>query len=363
MIHPDEVTLLRYAAGEIAEGRSAVADHLAACVACRSLVGDARQVTAALRAIPVPPPSGALIERVLVERDAGMRVERSRVVHTSTIATLVVGLIVGAIAGSVGQGADRIATFAELPLWPWTAPDTAPGPAAGVAPPITRIDARRMRSGRWTYLSRVFADSVLWATPWLSTVTIDSTGAGPAASWVVVRATPGGEVDSLVIDRRRLAPVWEQFHSPSDRLRAAWRFTRDSAVLDMWVPRHRYPDGHIGVRTRHAGYAIEDSTRITLAGDAEFRLFFRTVALTRSWRGRLTLINSGYGESPVTADLSVAGRRTITTPIGRSDCWRVVLSAPGRHPVLWVRAADGIVVKTEEGQSVSELVAEDVLPD
>jgi len=203
--------------------------------------------------------------------------------------------------------------------------------------------------GRWTYLTRDYVDSVLWASPRLETVTVDSS----ATDWIVVTTTPEGERDSLRLDRRDLSPRSVTWGDGRGRAHADAQFMRDSTIYSI--------SGHS--RSRRTAFPLGDSTRTRIADETELRLYFRTLRLDRHWRGSVRLLTWYWGvDSAGTADLAVSGRHRIVTPVGPCDCWRVVESVHGHQDVIWVRADDGVVVKTEDRYSVAELVAEDPLP-
>jgi hypothetical protein len=319
MTHPADTALLRYADGEHSKP---TAEHLASCAMCRSVVHDSRQVSAALRALPAPPPP--LLD--WIGQITPVHAPRWHAIA----AMFVAGILVGGTATYVGESDVSFAGFmpaADRPALP-----RAPHP---VGP------------GRWTYLTRDYVDSVLWASPHLETVTVDSS----ATDWIVVTTTPEGERDSLRLDRRDLSPRSLNWGDPRGRVHAAAQFTRDSTIVSI--------SGYS--RSRRIAYPVGDSTRARIADEPELRLYFRALRLDRHWRGSVRLL-AYRGDSARTADLAVIGRHSIVTPVGRSDCWQVTMSRRGRRSVLWVRAEDGVVVKTDDMYGVTELVAEDPLP-
>jgi len=314
MTHPADIALLRYADGEHSKD---TAEHLAACASCRSIVHESRQVGAALRDLPAPPPPPWFGQIIPIRRPRWHAIA----------ATLVAGILIGGTATYVGE-AD--ATFAGLV--PTSARPSLPSAPHPIGP------------GRWTYLMRAYEDSVLWASPQLETVTVDSS----ATDWIVVTTTPEGERDSLRVSRRTMAPQSGTWGPPGGRVHETERFMRDSMIDSIW--------GYS--RSRRTAYPITDTTRVRIVNDVELRLFFRTAPLDRHWRQSVTLLT----DSARTADLAVIGRHSVATPVGECDCWQVAMSMRGRRRVIWVRAEDGVVVKTEDRYGVTELVAEDPLP-
>jgi hypothetical protein len=318
MTHPTDIALLRYADGEHSKE---TAEHLAACASCRSIVQESRHVSAALRDLPAPPPPPWF----------GQIIPIRRLRWHAMAATLVAGILIGGTATYVGESD---ATFAGLvPTADRPAPPSAPHP---------------LGPGRWTYLTRGYEDSVLWTSPHLETVTVDSS----AAEWIIVTTTPEGERDSLRVDRRDLSPRSAIWGPPGGRVHATERFTRDSVIDSIW--------GYS--RSRRTAYPIADTTHPRVANEVELRLFFRTVPLDRHWRRGVRLLEYRGMDSARIADLAVVGRHSVATPVGPCDCWQVAMSRRGRRSLIWVRAEDGVVVKTEDRYGVTELVAEDPLP-
>jgi hypothetical protein len=316
MTHPVDIALLRYADGEHSSDTKDTAEHLASCATCRSVVQDSRQVSAALRALTAPPPPQWLGYIAPVHRPRWHAIA----------AMFVAGILVGGTATHVGESD---VSFAGLvPTTDRAALPATPHP---------------LGPGRWTYLRRDYVDSVLWASPHLETVTVDST----PAEWIIVSS----DGDSLRVSRRDLMPLSESWGSPGARVRGSTTFTRDSTIFSAWT----------STRTRRVAYATADSGHVRIADEKMLRLYFRTVALDRHWRNRVRLLEY-RSETPRTVSLAVVGRHRIETPVGRCDCWQVRLSVFGRQDLIWVRAEDGVVVKTEDSYGVAELVAEDPLP-
>lgn len=319
MTHPSDMTLLRFADGEHSKETT---EHLAECATCRETVQDSRRVRTILRAIPVPsaPDMGRL---------GGITHARPTRWH-AIAATLVAGILIGGTATYVGESDVTLAGF--IP---------------GVARPTLPTEPHPIGPGRWSYLRRSFQDSVLWASPHLETVTVDSSG----TDWLIVTTTPEGERDSLRVDRNDLTPRSGSWDSPGDWVHASEQFTRDSTIVFIASR----------TRSRRFAYPVGDSALQRIANAVELRLFFRTAGLDRHWRRNVRMLTWGL-DSAHTAALAVSGRHTIATPIGPCDCWQVAMSMGGRRGLLWVRAEDGVVVKTENEWGVTELVAEDPLP-
>jgi hypothetical protein len=314
MTHPADIALLRYADGEHSKD---TAEHLASCTTCRSVVQDSRQVSAALRALTAPPPPQWLGYVAPVHRPRWHAIA----------AMFVAGILVGGTATHVGESD---VSFAGL----------VPTAERTVLPTA----AHPFGPGRWTYLRRDYVDSVLWANPHLETVTVDST----PTEWIVVSS----DRDSLHVSRRDLAPLSESWWWPGDRVHDATTFTGDSTIFSAWTT----------TRTHRVAYVIADSGHTRIADEKMLRLYFRTVALRPHWHSQVRLLAyRGWG-APETVSPTVVGRRSIETPVGRCDCWQVTLSIFGHRNVIWVRADDGVVVKTEDRYGVTELVAEDPLP-
>jgi hypothetical protein len=315
MTCPREIALLRYASGEHSEETAGVVEHLASCAPCRAIVQESRRVSAALRSLSAPPAPVWLGHTTTPHRRSWHAVA----------ATFVAGILAGATATYVGESDIALADMASAP----------------VRTVVTATTPHPIGPGRWTYLSREYVDSVLWANPRLSTVTVDST----ADMWIIVETAPDGQRDSLRVDRRDLSPISSSSNPLRGHVLGAQRFTRDSMIDSNWTV----------TRVRRRALAIADSGRLRISDEVMLRLYFRTVSLNRSWRASVRLLDY---ESPRTADLSVSGRHTITTPVGRCDCWRVI----GADRVIWVRADDGVVVRVEHRSTTSDLVAEDPLP-
>jgi hypothetical protein len=310
MTHPAEIALLRFAEGEHSKETAA---HLADCASCRSVVQESREVGAALRTLSAPPPPPWL--------------GRITPVHAprwhAIAAMFVAGILVGGTATYVGESDLSLAG-----LMPITERPALPTAAHPVGP------------GRWTYLTRSYVDSVLWANAALETVTVDAS----ATEWIIVTSSPAGERDSLRVSRRDLTPLSATWGPPRGKVSEARQFTRDSVIFSAWT----------ATRTHRVAFAVADSGLP--------RLYFRTVALDRHWHRKVRLLMYWDWDRPRTLDLTVAGRRTISTPVGNCDCWQVAFSIDGRPNVFWVRAEDGVVVKTDNIYGVTELVAEDPLP-
>ncbi len=365
MTHLSDSALLQYATGELTGDRSGVAEHLAGCGACRGIVLDTRRIGADLRDLPVPPAPSL---------DALLRIPRVRprtVWPQAIAAVLVIGIAGALIANTPGA-------IATMSLWP--EPPHEPGP------PVTAILPNRIAAGRWTYMSRMYTDSILWSTPVMFTVTVDSAAVGPTPAWRVVESGARGS-DTTIVARGDLRPMSGVLSDPGSGLRVVTTYSRDSVITIDSAPRYRYADGHRGLKVRRHAFAMADTVRVRAVNEAGLWALMRTLPLERSWRGTIAMVEDpAWSHGAVIRQLAVEGRHTIVTPIGRCDCWQVSVSHGGvtgisAQPrsvqptmdlatrsvaeILWVRASDRIVVKTEsvgEDVGVVELVAEDPPP-
>ena len=73
-IHPEARTIGAFACGDLTgSARARTAAHLADCAHCRGEVTAIRALLADARALPVPRPAAATLERALARRAAGER--------------------------------------------------------------------------------------------------------------------------------------------------------------------------------------------------------------------------------------------------------------------------------------------------
>jgi hypothetical protein len=368
IIHPKSVSLQRYAdrACEPANARR-VARHLERCARCRDIVMFNRTIGEQSRALASATASDALLQRILANRNAGLRVilpvESGSHVHrplprySSLVA--IAGLAAATVIAVIGYRASHAnaVVFGRM-----TALFTFTGFVA------TEAEAAPVIQGSATLLAvRSLAPmSLSFRREWVSNQNpshreVDGTADFSVAPrmldgqpvWLITTTWTGlsGEADvdnarteaeSVYVTRSTLQPLSRTVHvTPYRRftgINIAQRFVGDSITGQMTLTAS-------STRRPIAGNLTSSHGRL-VPSDALGPVFFQGVPLREGWRADLDLLGWAVVHDDIVHPFAVrvVGSERVTVPAGSFDCWKMSISALGRTSLAWVRKSDHIGV-------------------
>jgi hypothetical protein len=370
-MHPSGRELQRFADGELGErAQSRLANHLADCPGCRRSVTFSRSLRQTIQSLRADTPPASLIERVIAERESGVRAILPNVARTS-----------GAyrrrrLVWIVGAGAAAAALFLAPVLY------EAPNEGA-----ITLATTDSLLApgyfGAFVSASNVFAAQTAPTRRELPPVEL--TGARLRATrleYAKLLTLPDGETralgrSSLVVtlariedrDAWRLIQLWrsadttqaETLHVDRRSLRLLGRVVRVAPYgryRGITVRQRMNGDSLVGWMNTDEGLGRPIARRLPPAfspyvSDAMAPLALLGAPLTSTWTGELSLLGWAVRSNDVFAavTLTVEGEERITVPAGTFDCWRIALGVFDTQKTYWVRKSDGMGIRTRDATS------------
>ena len=329
-----------------------------------------------LRAMGSPPPSEALLDRILASRARDVRVilphvdERptrawSRLVIPAVCAAALLLLAIPfrrapRLRNDESSSVERVATE-------WIPTSVAFAQTEKSSAPLMQFaNADRLRPVTLEY-ARVWRDSAREIVRTTSVVTLQPTVNDGLSAWLLVSRNAGaGEgrpllaVDSVTVRRSDLRLLRR-----TALLSPYRRYDEISITQDFRA--NRIDGGMIatGRNVRRAQRPIARTLPPELRPyivDAFGPVLLGAVQLHAQWRGTATMVGWAVRDDDVSMpiELRVLGEEVVDVPAGRFDCWRLEIRYGGRTLSFWVRQSDGVAIRSLESQS-SGAIRESVL--
>lgn len=379
-LHPADVSLKRYADGELPEReRDSMTTHLSRCTDCRSTIAFLRELRAASASLPVIQPPDGLYQRVAAERAAGERfilpadaplVRRSVSVASARGPLLFVVLAAASALVYVRATRQDDAAGSAPSITPTalTAEDTSAGPASflagmfspGVAlaqvppsaiafvrTPITMVDGKRLRAGHFIFERRLVDSTGRSKTISRGVVDITLASYDGRQAWKLAQSWTDStvELDTIFMERDNLRPIGRV-----SRIRPYLRYD------EIVVRQHFVGDSVLGWMHTDRTFGRPVRRRLPpesgpyLPSEALAPFFLETVNLAAGWRGTLSIVGWAVRQNDVyfPVALRVVGEERITVPGGTFDCWRIAVASGNASVDFWVRKSDGLGVRTRK---------------
>jgi hypothetical protein len=314
-----------------------------------------------LRALPTPPPTGALRDRIVASREAGVRTVLPSVLQPRQSAARGVGamavvaaLIVMLIPVSVRRtnaGSPR-ATDASLGFLGTLAYAQdlrgIPRPALPAAKlgTVTRVHPMALE-----FVRRVSSSGARGESESRISFQLTADTAAGIASWRIVsedhdaRAPqPHVQVETTFLARTDLKLIRRAIHvtpySRFGRINVWQQFAGDSIVGRMNTDSPSIGEGRRIARVLPRTFAPYFT-------EATAHALLMNAPLTRDWQGSASLLGWAVRDDDVLVpiELRVEGEETISVPAGRFDCWRISIRFAGKQVDYWARKSDGLGVR------------------
>ncbi|MBC7790292.1 MAG: zf-HC2 domain-containing protein [Anaerolineae bacterium] len=377
--HPDDVSLKRFADGELPEQeRERMTTHLTRCPDCRSTISFMRELRAAAAGLPKLEPPAGLLDRVTAERAAGERfilpadVDSAKPSRLRTSARGSLVFVAFAAASAVifvrankqddaGDSArtapvalsvdDTIAgptSFLAGMFTPGVALAQVPPPASLAArAPITRVDGKLLKPGHFRFERRLIDSAGRSRTTSRGVVDIALASYDGRQAWRLVQSWTDSivELDTIFVESHNLRPIGRV-----SRVRPYMRYD------EIVVRQHFAGDSVLGWMHTDRTFGRPVRRRLPpefgpyLPSEALAPFFLETVNVAAGWRGTLSVVGWAVVQNDVYFPLAlrVVGDERITVPAGTFDCWRIEIASGKASVDFWVRKSDGFGVRTRK---------------
>ncbi|HMA01003.1 MAG: hypothetical protein ACM34L_09800 [Gemmatimonas sp.] len=140
--------------------------------------------------------------------------------------------------------------------------------------------------------------------------------------------------ESLYVSQVSLEPVHRVVHTAD--MDITTQYTRDSILTKF--------EGDSGGDTR-----VAVPNERNLVGNIYWiEPLLASLPLAQGWQGNATTVFVGpHDHARVMMHLAVIGQDSVLAPDGNFDCWKLALQVGETEEHLWVRKADGVLIKEE----------------
>lgn len=140
--------------------------------------------------------------------------------------------------------------------------------------------------------------------------------------------------ESLYVSKVSLEPVHRVVHTAD--MDITTQYTRDSILTKF--------EGDSGGDTR-----VAVPNERNLVGNIYWiEPLLASLPLAQGWQGNATTVFVGpHDHARVMMHLAVIGQDSVLAPDGNFDCWKLALQVGETEEHLWVRKADGVLIKEE----------------
>jgi hypothetical protein len=211
----------------------------------------------------------------------------------------------------------------------------APATASSVAPlvPASKV---ALKPSKIVYVARLFSEGQAHKLGFRTLQLTESTFDGKPA-WLLAESRKINTLElaeSLYVSKASLEPLHRVVHTAD--MDITTRYTRDSILTSF--------EGDSGGNAR---VAIPNERN--LVGNIYWiEPLLASLPLAPGWKGSATTVFVGpHDHSRVVMQLEVVGQDSVLAPDGNFDCWMVKLQVGDTEEHLWVRKADGVLIKED----------------
>ena len=350
--HPDDASLLQYAAGESEVRENArIAGHVVGCTACRETVEFARALAISVRGADTPTLPADGLARILAARADGIRTILPA--DVDVVPRRLSPRTLGAIAAAVLVVAiGTVQSRRNLP--PGANDDGIPvlqasvlGLALTSSNPVDRslpsdpleLDGSRVHPGHWVFEYEIVAGT---GDPGRVLGEIDVTMAvmdGVPAWRIADRSLghPTDMVETTDVDRQTLRPLRRAAHRGGfSQFDVRQQFVHDSVTGLMSTSTRRIRIGRPLAASR-GPYAVGEGAPLVMLQAAQLHIGWASTFRVVGW-------NAAADDTTYAVRGEVVGDDRITTPLGTVDVWTLDLTAGGTVRRFWLRKRDHVPV-------------------
>jgi len=251
------------------------------------------------------------------------------------------------IVGTSLMGAAVLAACARS-----AAPEEAPTPAtsraapaapaasgstqtSAVAPLVTPANAA-LKPSKLIYVARLFSEGQAHKLGFRTLQLSEASYEGQRV-WLLAESRKVNTLElaeSLYVSKASLEPVHRVVHTAD--MDITTQYTRDSILTKF--------EGDSGGGTR-----VALPNERNLVGNIYWiEPLLASLPLAQGWQGNATTVFVGpHDHARVVMHLAVVGQDSVLAPDGNFDCWKLALQVGDPEEHLWVRKADGVLIKEE----------------
>jgi len=210
-------------------------------------------------------------------------------------------------------------------------PDGTSSPAPLVAPETVKLKPSKI-----TYVARIFSEGQAHRLGFRTLQLSETTYEGKPA-WLLAESRKVNTVvlaESLYVAKVTLEPVHRVVHTAD--MDITTHYTRDSILTSF--------EGDSG-----GGVKVAVPNERNLVGNIYWiEPLLPSLPLAPGWKGTATTVFVGpHDHARVAMQLAVVGEDSVLAPDGKFDCWKVTLQVGQTEEHLWVRKADGVMIKED----------------
>jgi hypothetical protein len=224
-------------------------------------------------------------------------------------------------------------------------PSAAPAPRAdGGASPgqpssaaaLVSPEMVKLKPSKITYVARIFSEGQAHKLGFRTLELSESTYEGKPV-WLLVESRKVNTLvlaESLYVAKVTLEPVHRVVHT-----------------ADMDITTHYTPDSILTSFEGDSGGGVKVAVpnERNLVGNIYWiEPLLSSLPLAPGWKGTATTVFVGpHDHARVAMQLAVVGQDSVLAPDGNFDCWKVTLQVGETEERLWVRKADGVMIKED----------------
>jgi hypothetical protein len=204
-----------------------------------------------------------------------------------------------------------------------------------VAPLLTPANVK-LKPSKIIYVARLFSEGQAHKLGWRTLELSETTYEGKPV-WLLVESRKVNTVElaeSLYVAKVSLEPVHRVVHTAD--MDITTHYTHDSILTSF--------EGDSG-----GGVKVAVPNERNLVGNIYWiEPLLPSLPLAPGWKGTATTVFVGpHDHARVAMQLAVVGEDSVLAPDGKFDCWKVTLQVGQTEEHLWVRKADGVMIKED----------------
>lgn len=216
------------------------------------------------------------------------------------------------------------------------APAASGSTQASTAVPLVTPANATLKPSKLVYVARLFSEGQAHKLGFRTLELSEASYEGQRV-WLLAESRKVNTMElaeSLYVSKVSLEPVHRVVHTAD--MDITTQYTRDSILTKF--------EGDSGGDTR-----VAVPNERNLVGNIYWiEPLLASLPLAQGWQGNATTVFVGpHDHARVMMHLAVIGQDSVLAPDGNFDCWKLALQVGETEEHLWVRKADGVLIKEE----------------
>lgn len=216
------------------------------------------------------------------------------------------------------------------------APAVSGSTQASTAVPLVTPANATLKPSKLVYVARLFSEGQAHKLGFRTLELSEASYEGQRV-WLLAESRKVNTMElaeSLYVSKVSLEPVHRVVHTAD--MDITTQYTRDSILTKF--------EGDSGGDTR-----VAVPNERNLVGNIYWiEPLLASLPLAQGWQGNATTVFVGpHDHARVMMHLAVIGQDSVLAPDGNFDCWKLALQVGETEEHLWVRKADGVLIKEE----------------